>query len=115
MKSTIGEKAFLVTMLDHTGPEAQVFLPQLEWLVVKSGCSCGCPSLDFAPLPVSARVDAPYTNIVAHMNGESSDGLAGVILWQAGGRLTGLEVYDLAGRDDTTPYELPRIETLAKF
>jgi hypothetical protein len=47
------------------------------------------------------------------MTGEASDGLVGLILWQAGGKLTGLEAYDLAGRDQ--PFELPMPETLATY
>lgn len=49
------------------------------------------------------------------MTGEATDGLVGLILWQAGGKLTGLEAYDLAEREPPTPYELPRPETLATF
>lgn len=49
------------------------------------------------------------------MTGEAADGLVGLILWQAGGKLTGLEAYDLAGREPPRPYELPSQETLATF
>lgn len=49
------------------------------------------------------------------MTGETTDGLVGLLLWLAGGKLTGLEAYDLAGREPPTPYELPRLETLATF
>ena len=49
------------------------------------------------------------------MTGEAVDGLVGLLLWQAGGKLTGLEAYDLAGRPDATQYRLPEPEKVASF
>jgi hypothetical protein len=109
------EKAVIVAMLDQSGPKEHAFLPQLENMMVQRSCTCGCPSLEFAPPPDGTRIDLYRQNIVADMTGEAADGLVGLILWQAGGKLTGLEAYDLAGREPPTPYELPRPETLATF
>jgi hypothetical protein len=107
------EEAIIATMLNRGGLEVRNFLPQLEGMMVQSDCTCGCPSLAFAPPPDSTRVDLYRKNIVADMTGEASDGLVGLILWQAGGKLTALEAYDLAGRDQ--PFELPMPETIATF
>lgn len=109
------EKAVIEAMLNQSGPKEHAFLPQLEDMMVQRSCTCGCPSLAFAPPPDGTRIDLYHQNIVAEMTGEATDGLVGLILWQAGGKLTGLEAYDLAGREPPTPYALPRPETLATF
>ena len=109
------ERAVIVAMLCQCGPKEQEFLPQLDGLMVQRGCTCGCPSLSFAPPPDGTRIDLYRQNIVADMTGKAADGLVGLLLWQAGGKLTGLEAYDLAGRQDATPYQLPRPETVASF
>ncbi|SDF67212.1 hypothetical protein [Terriglobus roseus] len=114
------EKALLTAMLHSSGPEALAFLPQLEDMMVKhSECTCGCPSLEFAPPPDETRTAYRYSNIVADMYGYANDvppetnhGMMGLILWQAGGKLTGLEAYDLAGRPEGKPYPLPDLETI---
>ena len=109
------EKAVIGAMLNQGGPKEHGFLSQLEDMMVQRSCTCGCPSLAFAPPPDDTRIDLYRQNIVAEMTGEATDGLVGLILWQAGGKLTGLEAYDLAGREPPTPYELPKPETLATF
>jgi hypothetical protein len=109
------ERAVIAAMLRQSGPKEQEFLPQLDGLLVQRGCTCGCPSLSFAPPPDGTRIDLYPQNIVADMTGEAVDGLVGLILWQAGGKLTGLEAYDLAGRSDATQYQLPKPETIASF
>ena len=109
------EKAVIEALLNQSGPKEHAFLPQLEDMMVQRRCTCGCPSLAFAPPPDGTRIDLYHRNIVAEMTGEAMDGLVGVILWQAWGQLTGLEAYDLAGREPPTPYQLPRAETLATF
>lgn len=109
------ERNVIAAMLRRSGPREQEFLPQLDGLMVQRGCTCGCPSLSFAPPPEGTRIDLHRQNIVVDMTGESVDGLVGLILWQAGGKLTGLEAYDLAGRQDATQYHLPKPETIASF
>jgi hypothetical protein len=109
------ERTVITAMLSQSGSKEQEFLPQLEGLMVQRGCTCGCPSLSFAPPPDGTRVNLYRQNIVADMTGEAADGLVGLILWQAGGKLTGLEAYDLAGREAPTQYQLPRPETVASF
>ena len=101
------ERAVVTAMLFQSGPKKQEFLPQLEGLMVQRGCTCGCPSLSFAPPPNGTRIKLYSPNIVADMTGEATDGLVGLLLWQAGGKLTGLEAYDLAGREEPTNYQLP--------
>jgi hypothetical protein len=109
------ERAVIAAMLSQCGPKEQEFLPQLDGLMVQRGCTCGCPSLSFAPPPDGTRIDLYRQNIVADKTGEAVDGLVGLLLWQAGGKLTGLEAYDLAGRQDATQYQLPKPETVASF
>jgi hypothetical protein len=109
------EKAVIAAMLCQNGPREQEFLPQLEGLMVQRRCTCGCPSLSFAPPPDGTRIDLYRQSIVADVTGESVDGLVGLILWQAGGKLTGLEAYDLAGREPSTSYQLPKPETIISF
>ncbi len=108
-------RAVIAAMLRQSGPKEQEFLSQLNGLLVQRGCTCGCPSLSFAPPPDGTRIDLYRQNIVADMTGEAVDGLVGLLLWQAGGKLTGLEAYDLAGRPDATQYRLPEPETIASF
>lgn len=113
------EKAIVTTMLQSSGPAALAFVPQLEGMMVSPGCTCGCPSLYFAPPPDETRVDFPHRNIVSDMYGYTTEGthndaedLVGLILRQAGGKLSGLEVYDFADRGKGQPYPLPIVETL---
>ena len=100
------ERAVIAAMLRQSGPREQQFLSQLDGLMVQRGCTCGCPSLSFAAPLDGTRIDLYQKNIVADMTGEAVDGLVGLLLWQAGGKLTGLEAYDLAGRQDRTQYQL---------
>ena len=102
-------------MLERSDPKESGFLSHLEDMMVRSSCTCGCPSLAFAPPPEGKRIDSHRQNIVAEMTGEASDGTVGLILWQAGGKLAGLEAYDLAGREPRAPYELPKSETHKVF
>lgn len=116
---TSQERAILTAMLHNGGPKALAFLPQLEGMMVKSDCICGCPSIAFAPPPDETRIDFPHQNIVADMFGYTTEGphndaadLVGLILWQAGGKLTSLELYDFADRAEGEPYPLPILESL---
>ena len=112
------EKALLTAMLHSATPPATAFLPQLEGMLVTSNCTCGCPSLHFAPPPEGMRIHF-RANMVAEMFGYSTNGFTDtadiyvhLMLHQAGGKLTGLEAYDLAGRTDCQPYPLPIPATL---
>jgi len=113
------EKAIVTAMLHSSDPAALAFLPQLEGMLVIPNCTCGCPSITFAPPPDDTRIPFPHQNIVADMYGyandmppEANNGMMGLILWQAGGKLSGLEIYDLAGRPEGRPYPLPNVETI---
>lgn len=105
------EKDLITVMLNQSDGTALDFLPQLEGMSVQSNCSCGCPSITFAPPPESSRlVGARLSNIVFEMIGQAGERTLGLILWQAGGKLSGLEVYDFAGSDG--PFQLPRFDSL---
>jgi hypothetical protein len=109
------EKAIIEVMLKQAGKKELAFLPQLEAMMVESGCTCGCPTISFAPPPEEQRIEFHGKNLVADMTGEAEEGQVGLILWQAGGKLTGLEVYDLTGREESTSFGLPRLETLVAW
>lgn len=113
------EKTILTAMLHSSGPAAIAFLPQLEGMMVKNAeCPCGCPTLSFAPPPEELRISY-RANLVSEMYGYTTNGLTDVaniyvhiMLHQAGGKLRGLEVYDLAGNLENYTYPLPTPEAL---
>lgn len=106
------ERSILTSLLQSSGPEATAFLPQLEGMMVQSSCTCGCPTISLAVAEHHART--PFRrNIVADMLGEASDGTVGLLVFQARGKLTCLEVYDLAGREG--PFGLPNADTIYPF
>jgi hypothetical protein len=79
--------------------------PVIEELLVKDRCDCGCPSVDFLVEGLAATA-----TIAAEAEGMSPEGdPVGVILWVRSGRLSGLEVYALAGEG---PVSLPLPATL---
>ena len=43
---TAEERRLAQWMLEHAGPEAQAFLPQLDRARVVSRCGCGCATLE---------------------------------------------------------------------
>ena len=71
----------------------------LTALRVVGRCSCGCPSVDFAPdgqtLPAQP---------IANATGEMADGTeVGVILWGQADAITGLEFYEMGGAVEALP------------
>jgi hypothetical protein len=106
------EKALLTGLLHSSDPAALAFLPQLEGMLAHPNCTCGCPTMALAIAEQHPRTSF-RGNIVADMLGEASDGTVGLLLFQAGGKLTCLEAYDLAGR--TGRYEFPPAESIYPF
>lgn len=98
-------------MLEHGGPEAATFLPQLdEAEVTPWKCDCGCASICFQ---LRGRPEAPpgVHPIADFLFGEG-DSLSGIFLFESDGILSGLEVYGLAG---DAPKSLPQSEELRPF
>ncbi len=105
------ESALLTWLLEHGVEGSDQFLCQLPFMKAEPSCSCGCPSL---ALRVIGHVP-PILNqprMIADYLGKVDGKLVGLILWNAGGQLSELEVYDLEGVDRT--FGLPAIETLEK-
>ncbi|HEU4882081.1 MAG TPA: hypothetical protein VFT45_07550 [Longimicrobium sp.] len=104
---TTEEQRLARWMLEHGGPEAQAYLPQLDRAWVVSRCACGCATLDlqvegFPPPSGGMRLLGDYT---FEANGEVS----GIFIYHRGGTLAGIEVYGLSG---DTPETLPAPESL---
>jgi hypothetical protein len=100
-----GEEALLIRwLLEHGDDKAQPFIPQVNSLVVISKCTCGCPTVDFQ---TSARSEA---RLLCHVLGEVDGQRVGVLLFQADGELSCLEIHAMAGTD--RPFGLPKIESL---
>jgi hypothetical protein len=106
------EKELLLALLHRSGPAAEVFLPQLEGMLVCPDCTCGCPTMSLAIADEHPRASF-RGNIVADMLGEASDGTVGLLVFQAGGKLTCLEAYDLAGRKGR--YSFPPAEAIYPY
>src|SRR5574341_1355123 len=78
------------------GAEALVE-PSLENLQVVGGCACGCASVEFA----RSEESVPSVVVADGIGTTDAGGMVGVLVWGEGGRLTGLEIYDLgAGQND---------------
>lgn len=106
------ERTLIEWLLRHGEPNAQDFLPQLEAAHVYCKCSCGCPSIDIR-IPETLPAAHSKTNMLADFIGKVYGNLVGVMLTQAGGRLSGLEIY--AFGDIPEPFGLPDPSTLYKF
>jgi hypothetical protein len=102
------ERRLVRWMLEHGGPEAAAFLPQLDQAEVTPwNCPCGCASINFQ---IRGRPEAPPgVHPVADFVFGGGDSLGGIFVYENGGVLRGLEVYGLAG---DAPKSLPQPEEL---
>jgi hypothetical protein len=109
---TSQERTLIEWLLVHAEPNASQFLPQLEAARVYSKCSCGCPTID---IEISQSIPSAHarTNLLSDLIGEVDGKPVGVMLAQAGGRLSGLEIY--AFGDIPEPFGLPAPSTLYRF
>ncbi len=106
---TSHERRLVRWMLEHGGPQAAAFLPQLdEAEVTPMKCPCGCATIYFqirgypiAP-PGAIRVLADFVF-------GDADSLSGIFVFESGGILKGLEVYGMAG---DAPKFLPQPEEI---
>jgi hypothetical protein len=76
-------------------------------LRVVARCTCGCASVDFAVSGQSARA----RRVAEAMGQDSSGRMSGVIVWEQGGRVSGLEIYDC---EPGSSAELPAVESLRR-
>lgn len=105
---TAKERSLVEWLLRHGNTGAEQFLKQVDSLRVVSKCSCGCPTVYFAPegAQVAQTAERILADFLAKVDGQD----AGIILFQREGRLSSLEVYSLAGTDK--PFGLPELETI---
>ena len=108
---TSEERTLVRWMLEHGGPDAAQFLPQLERAqVLPTRCPCGCASIDFSidgqPKPTGGL--RPLADFVFG----SGDDLSGIFVFEQSGVLAGLEVYGMAG---DAPRTLPNPDSLRPF
>ena len=103
------EGALIRWLLDHGEEGITNFISQIDTLTVTSGCTCGCPTIDFsleetnATSRTSSRIISDYLAIV--------DGqYVGVMLFATEKQLSMLEGYSLAGTDK--PFGFPEIQSL---
>lgn len=94
-------------MLEHGGPEAREFLPQVDRARVVSRCACGCASIDLEvdgmPPPGGGM------RVLGDFVFGGADDLCGAFIYEQDGVLSGIEVYGLAG---DAPPVLPAPEAL---
>lgn len=93
---SIKEIAVLKTALSVAAvvPSASALISSVTELTVLAHCSCGCDSVEFAPLPPEAP-----RHIAADAVAKAPDGdPIGLIVWAAGGHVSQLEVYNFSER-----------------
>lgn len=91
-----------------TKPIARESLDRLSDLEARSGCGCGCESVDFEDFD-PARAPQP----LGHTIGTTpTGGTVGIIIWGRADAVTGLEVYDIDCGGDS---KLPVPSTLTTF
>jgi hypothetical protein len=105
---TASEEGLIRWMLEHGGPKARAFLPQLEKAYATPWhCPCGCASLnlsvDGSPEPSGGL------SVLADFVFGTDNNLSGIFVFEQNGVLAGLEVYGLVGR---APQSLPSPESL---
>lgn len=99
------EEAVLIRwLLEHGDDQTRQFIPQVNSLAVVSKCTCGCPTVDFQ---TSNRSEA---RLICDVLGEVDGQRVGVLLFQAEGELSCLEIHAMAATNQ--PFGLPKIETL---
>ena len=104
------EHAIAEWLLRNAEPPALDFLPQLKVARVTGRCSCGCPTVDLT-IPQDLPREKYRRSPIAEGTGYVGPDMVGLMLFQAGGHLTCLEVYDLS--DISHPYPLPALATLS--
>src|SRR5688572_2688475 len=108
---TPSERHLVRWMLEHGGPDAQQFLPQLERVrVTPWRCPCGCASINFV---IEGKPEPPLgMRPIADYLVRGADDLSGIFVFEQSGALSGLEVYGFAG---DAPATLPTPDMLRTF
>ncbi len=106
------ERVIAEWLLNNASNTARAFLPQLDHARVVGRCSCGCPTVDLK-VAEGTPPAIPQDNPIGDAVGEVDGNMVGVMMFQRGGYLTCLEVYDLS--DIEHPYPLPDPASLRRF
>lgn len=99
-------------MLEHGGTAGRGFLPQLELAEVTPWrCPCGCASINFQikdnpPAP-------PGVHVLGHFVFGDEDTPDGILIFEQGGLLSGIEVYEMGS--GVAPISLPSPASLCLF
>ena len=109
---TAKERELVQWLLEHGNANARNFIPQLMQASVRSRCSCGCASIDFAiagqrPKHFAMRVLSDF------QWKDQNQHLFGAFVFEQDGLLAGLDLWSVDGK--STPSKLPPIEALVPF
>jgi hypothetical protein len=107
------EEKFLRWTLEHGSDEARSYLPQIEGMLARRSCGCGCPSISLVVSDNALPAIAGKERIVVDLTGRSVEGASvGVLIFQDEGKLSELEIYSYG---DEGEFGLPTIESIASF
>jgi hypothetical protein len=107
---TTNERQLLDGFLAHDFPGVHALRVQVRAVSAKSGCTCGCGTIDLIPegddFPHSESASpVPVEGRVLNMDGED---VGGLLLFLRGGMLASLEVYPFG-----EPLSLPAIDNVS--
>ncbi len=101
---TDAERHLARWMLERGTPAAAAFLPQLDAAEVTPWrCDCGCASINFDVRGLSPPTGSGI-RVLAGFEFGTVDDLSGIMIYERGGVLGGIEVYSLG---DAVPRSLP--------
>ncbi|XDD45230.1 hypothetical protein AB3N60_10935 [Leptospira sp. WS39.C2] len=106
------EKELVYWFLEQRKDLSETFNIQVNDLLVKSACSCGCASIDFKYKNIDQLTDSKSNiEIIADYKWKDENGnLFGIFLFSKENILAGLEVWSIDG--NLTPRKLPAISKL---
>jgi len=115
---TKGERQLVEAMLTHVDePESSALRAQLDVTEVRSGCPCGCGTIDFV-LPEILPARSPRTGAGVLVEGdvldESGNPVGGLLLFLDDGRLSDLEVWSVGDPLPLPPVERARLRASAE-
>lgn len=106
---TLKERELTLWLIEHpTEKNVPDVHDQVDRLTVHDTCACGCPTINFAldGINVTGKGSRLISDYYAEVDGQD----VGVMLFEAEGRLSCLEVYSCGGSDE--PFGLPEISTI---
>jgi hypothetical protein len=107
------EASLLRFLLEHECEKLRVLLMQMEGLLARSSCACGCPSIEFQVSAESSPAISEPRIITDDVYGYSDGKLVVTFLIIDDGKLSEMETYDVAGQFQGK-YGLPDLSTLSR-